>query len=390
MPATIPTPLAEKDLRQWRLIERFREALAAEVAGRSDSPGTWADPKRRLALEEYLSLFLFGLFNPVVETMRGLCAASELERVQREVCGRRVSLGSFSEAQAVVEPELLKAVFERLAGAAAPPAPRPGLRRQPRVVDSTVWRVLPRMAWAFWRRQGGLDNAVRLHVEFDLATGRVSQAELTKAKVCERAQWWKFAQPGVCAIGDRYYGYDYKLLGRLQAKGHDFVVRLRIDAQWVEENSEVLTAADRAAGVTWAGTVRLGKEGDGPRVRVIQLLGEDESILFATTLAAAEAPPELVAECYKHRWQVEMFFRWLKCILGCRHWLAESPRGVALQVYLALIAAQLLVLYRGERPNRRQMEAIQFYLIGWASLEELLVKLRPASATKKAATSKKP
>jgi hypothetical protein len=389
VPATAAPALREKDLKQWRLIERFQTALAAEVEKQGGPTGTWADPKRELKLPEYLSLFLFGLFNPVVTTMRGLCGASELNRVQQEVCGRPVSLGSFSEAQAVVEPALLKAVFERLAAEAATPAPRPGLHGLGRVVDSTVWLVLPRMAWAFWRRQGGLQNAVRLHVEFDLTTGRVSQAELTKAKLCERKQWAQFAQPGVCNIGDRYYGYDYKLLARLQAQGSDFVVRLRLDAQWVEEHSEVLTAADRAAGVTWAGTVRLGKTGDGPRVRVIQLLGEDESILIATSLAAADAPPELVAECYRHRWQVEMFFRWLKCILGCRHWLAESERGVALQVYLALIAAQLLVLYRGERPNRRQMEAIQFYLMGWATLEELMAKLRPAQAKKKSASAKK-
>src|SRR5690606_18711709 len=125
--------------------------------------------------------------------------------------------------------------------------------------------------------------------------------------------------------------------------------------------------ADRAAGVSWAGTVCLGKQGQGPRVRIVQILGEDESILIATTLSAQDAPPDIIGLYYKHRWQVEMFFRWLKCILGCRHWLAESERGVALQIYLALIAAQLLVLYRGERPNRRQMEAIQFYLMGWAS-----------------------
>ena len=172
------------------------------------------------------------------------------------------------------------------------------------------------MAWAFWRRQGGLQNALRLHVEFDLASGQVRQAQLTKAKVCERKQWEKFAQPDICDIGDRYYGYDYKLLAKLQANQSDFVVRLRLDSQWVEENCELLTAADRAAGVTWAGTVRLGKEGDGPRVRVSALHGEDESILIATTLTAQDAPPELVAECYKHRWQVELFFRWLKCILG--------------------------------------------------------------------------
>src|SRR4029077_20224889 len=120
--------------------------------------------------------------------------------------------------------------------------------------------------------------------------------------------------------------------------------------------------ADRAAGVSWAGVVALGADGDGPTLRVVQVLTDEETILLATTLPALEAPPELIASLYRHRWEVELFFRWLKCILGCRHWLAESPRGVAIQVYLALIAAQLLVLYTGRRPNRRQMERIKFYL----------------------------
>jgi hypothetical protein len=381
MAAAAAPALRETDLQRWRLLERFQTALAAEVSARGGLSGTWVDPERQLSLEQYLSLFLFGLFNPVVETMRGLCAASRLGRVQREVCGRTVSLGSFSEAQAVVEPTLLKAVLERLQQTAATPA-RPGTCRwqgRERVIDSTVWRVLPRMTWAFWRRQGGLDNAVRLHLELDLRTGQVNQAELTRAKKCERAQWRELAQPGTCNIADRYYGYDYRLLAELQTRGTDFVVRLRVDAQWVEENSEGLTAADRAAGVTWAGFVRLGKTGEGPWVRVVQLLGTDESLLLATSLPAAEFPPEWIALCYKDRWQVELFFRWLKCILGCRRWLAESEAGVALQVYLALIAAQLLVLYGGERPNRRQMEAIQFYLLGWATEQELMASLRPTA-----------
>src|SRR4051812_20745976 len=110
MPARVGHPIREKDLQRWRLLERFQLALAAEVEQRGGLKGTWVDPERRLQLEQYLSLFLFGLFNPVVESMRGLCEASELGRVQREVCGRRVSLGSFSEAQAVVDPALLKGV----------------------------------------------------------------------------------------------------------------------------------------------------------------------------------------------------------------------------------------------------------------------------------------
>lgn len=389
MPESASPAIGERDLQRWRLIERFQVVLAEEVQKRGGPTGTWADDRRKLELEDYLSLYLFGLFNPVVETMRGLCEASELARVQREVCGRAVSLGSFSEAQAVVDPELLKAVLQRLAAEADTPERPCGFTGKERIFDSSVWPVLPRMAWAFWRRQGGLDNAVRLHVALDAATGQISEAKLTKAKICERAQWRELAQPGTCDIADRYYSYDYKLLAELQAARTDFVVRLRVDTQWIEESCEILTAADRAAGVSWASTVRLGKEGNGPRVRVIAILGEEETILVATTLPAADFPPEMIALYYKHRWQVEMFFRWLKCILGCRKWLAESEQGVALQVYLALIAAQLLVLYRGERPNRRQMEAIQFYLMGWATLDELMAKLRPRASTKNPAKSQK-
>ena len=54
----------------------------------------------------------------------------------------------------------------------------------------------------------------------------------------------------------------------------------------------------------------------------------------------------------------------IKCILGCRHWLANSSRGVAIEIYLALIAALLLQLYSGRRPNRRMMENIELYLLG--------------------------
>lgn len=365
------------DLQRWRLVERFQEELAA-VTAELPAGGTWSDRRRRLELGHYLGLMLFGWFNPVVDSLRGLQAASKLGRVQREVCGRPVSLGSLSEAQAVVQPALLEGVYERLVAQ----APKPEGQPTAVVIDSTVWPVLPRMSWAFWRRQKGLDNAVRLHVEFDLAEGSVRRAQLTTAKTCERAQWHKWAKPGACYIGDRYYSYDYGLLGELQARGVDFVVRLRVDTQWVDESVTELSASDRAAHVTWAGVVRLGKDGTGPRVRVVQVLGEDETILLATTLPAEDAAPELLALLYRHRWQVEMFFRWLKCLLGCRHWLAESPQGVAVQCYLTLIAAQLLVLYTGRRPNRRQMETIQFYLLGWCSLDELVARVGPATAKK--------
>src|SRR5439155_10545217 len=92
--------LTEKDLSRWKLIGDFQARL--EAAGGDEPRGTFADARRRLSCGDYLSLLLFGLFNPVVDSMRGLCAATELRRVQEEVCSHPVSLGSFSEAQAEI------------------------------------------------------------------------------------------------------------------------------------------------------------------------------------------------------------------------------------------------------------------------------------------------
>jgi hypothetical protein len=96
------------------LLADLQERL--EQIGREHGVGaSFADRPPRLQLGHYLGLFLFGLLNPAVPTMRGLCAASHLPRLQEEVCARLVSLGSFSEAQAVVDTRLLERVFEELA-----------------------------------------------------------------------------------------------------------------------------------------------------------------------------------------------------------------------------------------------------------------------------------
>ena len=72
----------------WKLLDEFRRRLAKVQAS---SPKLEACPgsRERLLLEgDYLKLILFcffGLFNPVIKTMRGLCFASHLKRVQDEV-----------------------------------------------------------------------------------------------------------------------------------------------------------------------------------------------------------------------------------------------------------------------------------------------------------------
>jgi hypothetical protein len=377
-------PLTEKDLSRWRLIADFQERLAAVEGEPSRS---FADPRRKLGQNEYLSLLLFGLLNPVVESMRGLCAASRLRRTQADICAQPVSLGSFSEAQTVVAPELLQKVFAELAAEAQPFCGDPRLgsyRGQLLAIDGTIWAALPRMAWAVWRWQNGPQSALKAHVKFNLLEDKPVAVTLAEAKRCERAVLREHWQAGEFYVGDRYYGEDYGLFGQLEQVGCSYVLRLRQEAAFAVLEEFTLRPEDHAAGVSFDGWVALGSRGrPGPpvRIRLVRVPTEDGELLLVTDKARGELSAELIALIYRYRWRIELFFKWLKCILGCRHWMAESPRGVALQIYCALIAALLLLRHTGRRPGKRAMEMIRFYLVGYATLDELTRELGLAKKT---------
>lgn len=379
--------LTERDLSRWGLVEDFQQRLA-QAARRQELAATWSDPQRRLDYGSYLSLFLLGLLNPVVRTMRALCAASQLQRVRQEVCQRTVSLGSFSEAQAALEPALLAEVFAQLSQEVMAGQGPVSAGRRWLVQDGSLFEALPRMYWCFWRRQGQRQSEVRLHLSLDLEGRCPVRAAITPGKGCERAAWRQQFQRGDAYLGDRYYGEDYQLFSELDQAGVAFVVRLREAAVFKVQEELALTEADRQAKVLRHAWVRLGSKGyrlDMP-VRVVWVQTPKEVLMLVTHLSVAELSAADVALLYKERWRIELFFRWVKCILGCRHWLAESPQGVAIQVYLALIAALLLQLYTGQSPNRRMMELIQLYLLGVATLEELwtgLERQRQAVARRK-------
>ena len=98
-------------------------------------------------------------------------------------------------------------------------------------------------------------------------------------------------------------------------------------------------------------------------------MGSGASLDFVTNNRQWSA--QTITNLYKARWQIEVFFKWLKSILGCRKLLAESSNGVAIQMYCALIAAIMMFDLFGKKPTKRQMEMIQFYFLRYASQDEL-------------------
>lgn len=395
-----PVPSApdftERDLSAFRLLRRFRESLSAAQQAVADHP-SFADPKRRLLLGDYLSLFLFGLYNPVARTLRGLQLASQFPKVQKEVCSRPVSLGSFSDAQHLVDPAVLEHVFHDLLSQLPkttnllPPSLQ---NHQWMARDGSLFAALPRMAWALYGggHEDHVNNAVRLHLSFNLLKDAPAQATITPGKICERATLRADLEPGASYIGDRYFGEHYGYFGQLTKAGCHYLIRLLENKAVVNVLEELpLSEADEAAGVKRQAIATLGsKKSRSVPLRVIWFEGQGgQVIMLATDLGVAQLSAADATLMYRHRWQIEYFFRWVKCLMGCGHWMAESERGATIQLYLALIGAVLLQLDLGRRPTKRIWELMQWHQSGMldeATVRKLLEKELRGPVKKRRAT----
>jgi IS4 transposase len=197
---------------------------------------------------------------------------------------------------------------------------------------------------------------------------------ITPGQVCEFKPWKKKVQPGGFYVGDRLYCQDLLYLKKLQKDGVDFVVRLRENfIRTPQGPAQPLTAAEVQAGVVCDGLEELGAGGGGPVLRVVQIQAAGHQFLLATT--RRDLPAHLIGLIYRYRWQIEVFFKWIKTMLPCRHGLAESAAGVSIQIYTVFSAALLLLLATGRRPNKGQMEALWFFQSGFISEQEFRATL---------------
>lgn len=99
----------------------------------------------------------------------------------------------------------------------------------------------------------------------------------------------------------------------------------------------------------------------------------DGVLRIATNLL--DVPAEIIALMYRYRWTIEIFFRFFKHMLGCRHLLSRSQNGIEIQTYCAIIASMLISLWTGRKPTLRTYEMICWYFNGMCDEEELLLHI---------------
>ena len=367
------TERALQGLKYFKVLGPLLERLHTDATDR-DRAGN-----RVLHYDQYASLLLLSFFNPIITGLRSLQQASTLAQVQKRLGCARAALGSLSEASRVFDPVLLREIIGPLAARAVPQlrGREAEALRGLTAVDGTLLAALPKMAWALWVDDD--HRAVKMHLHFDVLKGVPVAATVTAGSASETAQLRATLQPGRLYVIDRGYA-EYQLFQDIIDAGSSFIGRIRDNAVWTVVEERPLSAAARAAGVRSDRVVRLGCAQSGAvfkqTLRVLEVAtgktdsqGRPEVLLLATNRLDLEA--EHVALGYRFRWSVELFFRWFKCILGCRHLLSTSQNGITIQLYLGLIASLLISLWTGKKPTKRTLEMLQFYFAGLASPEEM-------------------
>lgn len=371
-------------LKYFRLLTPLLARLQDDATAR-DRAGN-----RQLHFDQYASLLLLFFFNPICKGLRSLQQASQLAKVQKLLGCPRTSLGSLSEARRVFDPDLLHEIIGELAQQAVPivPGKEAAALQDLAAIDGSLLPALPKMAWALW--QDDQHRAAKMHVCFSVVKAVPLDVRVTHGNASEREQLRAMLQPGAFLVFDRGY-VDYQLYQDIVDAQAAFVGRLPEKAAYHVQETRALTPEAQAAGVLQDLVIdKLGSDHHKNVIRQpLRILvvatgkskadGTPEVLLLCTS--RLDLPAELVALAYRFRWAVELFFRWFKCILGCRHLLSTSPNGVTIQVYLAMMASLLISLWVGRKPTQRTLEMLQFYFTGWATAEELqahLDKLKPA------------
>ena len=362
---------------------------------------------RKLHYDQYCLLILLYLFNPVVTSLRGLQQAGELAKVQKKLGCSRAALGSLSEAASVFDPDRLKEIVTELGAELQPLGRDPRLRDVPGVltaVDGTLLSVLPKlMQAAFLKRTPGSGLVKwRLHTHFEVDRHVPTRIEVTPnggGPHDERAVLERTIQADHTYVMDRGYA-KFALFNKIVAAKSSYVCRLRDNSAYEILEQRTLRDADHAVNVLSDQIVAIGqhRQGDARPDHPIRLItirvspharrgkskggsagpGSDGILRIATNLL--DVPAEIIALIYIERWTIEIFFRFFKHVLGCRHLLSRSQQGIEIQAYCAIIGCMLISLWTGRKPTLRTYEMICYYFTGLASEGELLAHLAKLQA----------
>lgn len=208
-------------------------------------------------------------------------------------------------------------------------------------LDSTVIDLsISLFNWAHFRRTKG---AIKLHLLLDHDGYLPNFAWITEGKVADiQIARQILFPPGTIVVDDRAYT-DYRLFGRWTSQKVYFVTKLKENAQYEvvgegkpPQNRNILQ--DQLIEFTDP----ISREKCPYPLRLIQVYDPEKDEIFFFLTNHMDLGATTIAAIYKDRWQIEIFFKYLKQYLKIKTFVGTSPNAVKIQIWTALIAMLML------------------------------------------------
>jgi len=255
----------------------------------------------------------------------------------------RIKRSTFADAMEKRDHRIFFRIYEELYGKAI--VLTGGIKRRfknpLRLVDATMVEVnVKKYSWARFRQTKG---GIKLHLSYDSETELPDQMFFTDGKVADVNRLNSFGfEEGTIVVLDRGY-CDYNSLYRIEINGGFFVTRLKKNGCYgieevFSENTDGLVRRDMKVSFTKPQAAK-----DYPKsVRIVEYYDEEKDRVFSFLTNDFTHTAQEIADMYKERWKIELFFKWMKQNLKIKTFWGTSQNAVLIQIWVALIMYLLL------------------------------------------------
>ena len=286
---------------------------------------------------------------------------------------KNVARSTFADANNSRPAGFFKDLFAEMYGLCAAKAPKHKFRFKSKLfsLDATTIKLcLALFPWASFRQAKG---GVKVHTLLDHDGHIPAFATVTDAKTHESriAQAMELPRGSIVVFDKGFISYPwFRLLG---AKGVFFVTRLKRNAVFKLLERRLV---NRKTGVTSDHIIEVSSRGKSLRLRRIGYRDQETGKHYEFLTNHFRLSAKTIADIYKDRWQIELFFKEIKQNLRIKTFVGNSENAVLIQIYTALTVYLLLAyqkfLSRLGLSVQQLFQLIQLNLLGEASLDELL------------------
>jgi len=344
-----------------------------------------AHGNRTLGIHHLFQGLLMSFFDPMARSLRAIHDAGNFDgRLDLPCMPRSTTSDALGSHDAAHLQPLLRDLHARAPiGKQSPELS--SITRQIIAGDGTYFTVMADTAWALLhtKTNGKKQAQVRANMQMDVNSW--APQVITVSGDDGKSEPQAFAENllhGVLYIFDRNF-LEFNFLHQVLKNDNDFVLRVRANAPAMRVVRELMLAgADVAAGVMSDQIVELTGRGapSGPfRCVTIQTTnrhGKPEIIRLLTNLTDAAITASVIGAIYRKRWEIELFFKWLKTCAGMDHLLSHSRNGILFQLYVMMIAVLMMYLQTGRRVSKYILIALSRFANGQCTLAQTLETIK--------------